>query len=302
MWDSWDNPEVSQPLQSIVMPRNGTLWTGAALTNTTAVLFGGFDTPNGSVPLIVNITGAPVLTAPRPPSTATPIPAPTTSASVTVTPMPTTSAALTTSVFATVTLTPTTSAALTTPASATVTPTPILPSSLPSTPPPVLSVIPTPQPLPVTTTPVSCVDPPPQFAPNAPCVNGVYVISGPVDITDQSSNISTPVRIEGSLNVTRPDYVLRLQPANGNTSVTVRDDAELRGTLELHVGNNSASNITVLLAGRITRPFDAVNVVSRYISTCANIHNLILVWVCVAHTTRNTQFHFTPMAIVTHVK
>lgn len=139
-----------------------------------------------------------------------------------------------------------TSTPLTSSAPTTATPTSGVPSptpSVPTTPPPA----------------TGCSPLPPD--PSATCIDGTWVIPG-LTLSSPQLNVSSPVVIEGALNITQGDAIIRVQPLpNGQVPIRVRDDAALQGTLEIVVNNQTGPDVTVLTAKNITGAFSSVTVI-----------------------------------------
>lgn len=97
------------------------------------------------------------------------------------------------------------------------------------------------------------------------CVDGKW-IGTEVVIYQKELNISSPVIISGTLNITHPQVVIEVRPfANGDVPVTVHGVASLGGTLQLVLGNETKSGetIPILTAQNITRTFDGVRVLTE---------------------------------------
>lgn len=123
-------------------------------------------------------------------------------------------------------------------------------------------IVPTTTPQP--TVPGGCTSPPPYFS--AYCANNVWIVNSSLTITTPQLNISsTPLVIQGSLNITSNDTVVLIdlqQPVPGLVPITVRDGASLGGTLQILLHNVSNTDITVLTASNISGTFHDVNVLS----------------------------------------
>ena len=132
-------------------------------------------------------------------------------------------------------------------------------STSPSTTSPSSSSTSTPPPTPAPTAPGGCTFPPPTA--NAQCDStGTWVVLGNTTITN--ANITSPVRVNGTLDISSIDTVIRIQPIPGQIPITVTDDASIRGVIELRVTNVTGANVTVLTARNVTGSFSGVKVIS----------------------------------------